>query len=81
MADIQLMNLTTIIITTTYTNLNTISIINQSTDDLSVRNTTSTGSIVLQTGQTLMLIANTGFVLPNLELTSLGVISASVISS
>jgi transcriptional antiterminator len=81
MADIQSMTLTQITGTTNYTNLNTISIINQSASDLTILNTSSSGSIVLLQGQTLMLEANTGFVLPNLRLSSLGIVLASVITS
>jgi len=67
--------------TTNYTELNSISIINQSSDSLNVINTSTTGSIVLLQGQTLMLEASTGFVLPNLRLSSLGIVLASVITS
>ena len=81
MADIQSITLTQITGTTNYTNLNTISIINQSSDSLTILNTSSSGSIVLLQGQTLMLEANTGFVLPNLRLSSLGIVLASVITS
>jgi len=81
MADIQSMTLTQITGTTNYTNLNSISIINQSASDLTILNTSSSGSIVLLQGQTLMLEANTGFVLPNLRLSSLGIVLASVITS
>jgi transcriptional antiterminator len=81
MADIQSMTLTQITGTTNYTNLNTISIINQSASDLTILNTSSSGSIVLLQGQTLMLEANTGFVLPNLRISSLGIVLASVITS
>lgn len=81
MADIQSITLTQITGTTNYTNLNTISIINQSASDLTILNTSSSGSIVLLQGQTLMLEANTGFVLPNLRVSSLGIVLASVITS
>ena len=81
MADIQSMTLTQITGTTNYTNLNSISIINQSSDSLTILNSSSSGSIVLLQGQTLMLEANTGFVLPNLRLSSLGIVLASVITS
>jgi hypothetical protein len=81
MADIQSMTLTQISTTTNYTNLNSISIINQSASDLTILNTSSSGSIVLLQGQTLMLEANTGFVLPNLRVSSLGIVLASVITS
>lgn len=78
---IQSIILNTIVGTTNYTELNSISIINQSSDSLNVLNTSTSGSIVLLQGQTLMLTANTGFVLPNLRLSSLGIVLASVITS
>lgn len=78
---IQSIILNTISTTTNYTELNSISIINQSSSNLSVLNTSTSGSIVLLEGQTLMLEASTGFVLPNLRLSSLGVVSASVITT
>ena len=81
MADIQSLSLNVITATTNYTELNTISIINQSADDLTITNTSSSGSIVILQGQTLLITANTGFVLPNLELDSIGTINASVITS
>lgn len=67
--------------TTNYTELNSISIINQSSDSLTILNTSTSGSIVLLEGQTLMLEASTGFVLPNLRLSSNGVVLASVITT
>ena len=81
MAEIQSLSLNVITATTNYTELNTISIINQSADDLTITNTSSSGSIVILQGQTLLITANTGFVLPNLELDSIGTINASVITS
>ena len=79
--DIQSISLNVISSLTNYTNLNTISIINQSADKLIVTNTSSSGAIGLLQGQTLMLTASTGFVLPNIELDSGGTINASVITS
>lgn len=78
---IQSINLQSITSTTTFTELNTISIINQSADDCTITNTSSSGDITLKEGQTLLLTASTGFVLPNLELDSNGQIRASVITS
>ena len=78
---IQSIHLEIITTTTTFTELNTISIINQSADDCTITNTSSSGNIRLKEGQTLMLTASTGFVLPNLELDSGGQIRASVITS
>lgn len=79
--DIQSIHLEIITTTTNYRELNTISIINQSADDLTITNASSSGNIRLKEGQTLMLTANTGFVLPDLELDSGGQIRASVITS
>jgi len=81
MADIQSLSLNVITATTNYTQLNTISIINQSADKLTITNTSSSGNVGLLQGQTLMLTANTGFVLPNIRLDSGGTINASVITS
>jgi transcriptional antiterminator len=81
MADIQSMTLTQITGTTNYTNLNSISIINQSESDLTIANTSSSGSIVLLQGQTLTITSSTGFVLPTLTLDSDGIINASVITT
>jgi hypothetical protein len=78
---IQSIHLEIITTTTDYSELNTISIINQSADDLVITNTSSSGNIRLKEGQTLVLTASTGFVLPQLELDSGGQIRASVITS
>lgn len=66
---------------TIYTELNTISIINQSSDDLSITNQSNGQNIILLQGQTLMLEANTGFILPDLRIDSVGIVLASVITS
>jgi hypothetical protein len=81
MADIQSLSLVVITASTNYTALNSISIINQSAIALIVTNTSSSGTINLLQGETLMITANTGFVLPNINLNSSGAINASVITS
>ena len=45
-------------------NLNTFSVINQSNDPLSISTNGGVSEISLTTGQTLMISANVGFVLP-----------------
>lgn len=79
--DIQSIHLEIITTTTNYRELNTISIINQSADDLTITNASSSGNITLKEGQTLFISSNTGFVLPDLELDSGGTINASVITT
>ena len=81
MADIQSLSLVVITASTNYTGLNSISIINQSAIALIVTNTSSSGTINILQGETLMITANTGFVLPNINLNSSGAINASVITS
>jgi len=67
--------------TTTLPNLNTISILNGSADALQVSVDGGVSAIRLTEGQTLSLSASTGFVLPDIRLTSAGVITAYVIST
>jgi hypothetical protein len=49
-------------------NLNTFSVINQSNDPLYISTNAGVSSITLTTGQTLMISANVGFVLPNIQM-------------
>jgi len=67
--------------TTTYTALNSISILNQSADALDIINVTSGGGISLQQGQSVTITSSTGFVLPTIRLDSVGSIRASVITT
>jgi hypothetical protein len=50
-------------------NLNTFSVINQSNDVLYISTNDGVTSITLTTGQTLMISANVGFVLPPIKMT------------
>jgi hypothetical protein len=53
----------------TYSGLNTISILNNSVDVLNVSVNAGASSVELAAGQTMMLQASTGFVLPDVLLT------------
>lgn len=80
---IQSINLETIFATKTYTDLNTLSVVNQSLDVLLITDVITNNYVQLFQGQTLTLTANTGFVLPQLVLDSFlgGSITASIITS
>lgn len=54
---------------TTLENLNTFSVINQSNDVLYISTNNGVSQITLTTGQTLMISANVGFVLPPILMT------------
>jgi len=54
---------------TTLTDLNTFSVINQSNDVLYISTNNGVSQISLTTGQTLMISANVGFVLPPILMT------------
>lgn len=54
----------------TYQGLNTISILNNSVDVLLVSVNAGASSVELASGQTMMLQASTGFILPDVLLTS-----------
>lgn len=78
---IQSIRLQSIGTTTTYTELNSISILNQSADDLNIVNVTNGGGITLIQGQSVTITSSTGFILPELMLDSGGTINASVITT
>lgn len=78
---VQSVTLENIGATTTYTEKNSISIMNQSADDLDIVDITHGGGILLKEGQSVTLTSSTGFVLPTLMLDSAGVIRASVITT
>lgn len=78
---IQSIRLQSIGTTTTYNALNSISILNQSADDLDIADVTNGGGISLKQGQSVTITSSTGFVLPVLELDSGGTINASVITT
>jgi len=67
--DIQSVSVKTITISpTTLSNLNSISVLNSSTDALSVSTDGGTNAVVLTTGQSLTLSASSGFTLPPVKL-------------
>ncbi len=65
---------------TTLSGLNTFSVLNGSSLPLSISVDGGTNSVTLTQGQTLMLSANTGFVLPDIILSGAGM-SAEVITT
>lgn len=65
---------------TTLIGLNTFSVLNGSSLPLSISVDGGTNSVTLTQGQTLMLSANTGFVLPDIRLSGAGM-SAEVITT
>lgn len=77
----QFINFETISSTTTYSQLNSISILNNSSDALDIRNLTSGGRISLEQGQSVTITSSTGFVLPSISLDSVGTIRASIITT
>lgn len=77
----QFVQLETIIAPTVYTEKNSISILNQSTDRIDIVNLTDGGFISLSQGQSVTITSSTGFVLPTLQLNSGGVINACVITT
>lgn len=79
---IQSVNFITLIGDQTFSGLNTISILNLSVDAMIIENLTNVGqSFVLNQNQSVSLSASTGFVLPDLSLTSTGTMNASVITT
>lgn len=77
----QFVKLETVTATTIYSETNSISVLNQSSDTLDISNLTSGGVISLDQGQSVTITSSTGFVLPTLQLNSLGTIRASVITT
>lgn len=81
-APIQNVNLINLTSTRSFTNLNTISILNSSADALQIINADVEGtSIFLSQGESVTLSASTGFVLPTIELDSAGTIDCQVITT
>lgn len=77
----QFIQLETIVAPTTYSQLNSISILNQSADRIDIVNLTSGGVISLTQGQSVTITSSTGFVLPTLSLNSGGTINACIITT
>lgn len=67
--------------TTTYSELNSISVLNHSADRLTITDIATGGRISLDQNQSVTITSSTGFVLPTLELDSTGTINASVITT
>ena len=78
---IQSIRLQSVVSATTYQELNSISILNNSADDLNIINVTNGGAIILRQEQSVTITSSTGFVLPTLTLSSTGSINASVITT
>jgi len=78
---IQSISIRTIGTATTYEELNSISILNQSADPLDIVDVQNTGVIRLRQGQSVTITSSTGFVLPELLLDSAGAINACVITT
>lgn len=80
-APIQNVNLINLTSNRTFTNLNTISILNSSADALEIINVAGGTSIFLSQGESVTLSASTGFVLPEIALESAGTIDCQVITT
>lgn len=65
--------------TITYQELNSISILNSSTDDLSIEIVANGSVMYLGQGQSVTLNSSSGFVLPDITLDSAGTINCQVI--
>ena len=65
---------------TTLSGLNTFSVLNGSAQPLNISTDGGVNQVVLTTGQTLMLSANTGFILPDILLSGTSM-SAEVITT
>jgi hypothetical protein len=81
MAQVQSIKLETISEGTIFDQLNSISVINQSTFNLDISDMINGGRISLTEGQSVTITSSTGFVLPKLRLDSEGDIIASVITT
>lgn len=77
----QNITLEQIVAQTDYSQLNSISILNQSADKLLIMDLATGGSIALNQNQSVTITSSTGFVLPTLRLDSGGTILASVITT
>jgi hypothetical protein len=81
MAQVQSVKLQTIGEITIFDQLNSISVINQSMENLEITDMITGGKISLAEGQSVTITASTGFVLPKLRLGSFGDMRASVITT
>lgn len=65
--------------TKTYSELNSLSILNSSVDDLSIAIVTNGSIMYLGEGESVTINASSGFVLPDITLNSAGAINCQVI--
>lgn len=68
-----------VVATKTYSDLNSISILNSSADDLSVSIISNGSEMFLGQGESVTINASSGFVLPDITLDSSGTIDCQVI--
>lgn len=80
-APIQNVNIQNITTNTSFSSLNTFSVLNSSADALEIINVEASQSIFLNQGESVTLSASTGFVLPEIELASAGTIDCQVITT
>ena len=78
---IQSVNFYSLIDPITFSGLNTISILNLSADVMTIEKSDDGQIFALNQNQSVSLSASTGFVLPDLNLNSLGTMNASVITT
>jgi hypothetical protein len=78
---IQSVNFYSLIDPITFSGLNTISILNLSADVMTIEKSDDGQFFALNQNQSVSLSASTGFVLPDLNLYSLGTMNASVITT
>jgi hypothetical protein len=76
--NVQFANVTA---TTTYTELNSLSILNSSADDLSISIPDNGSVMYLGQGESVTINSSSGFVLPDIVLDSTGTIDCQVITT
>ena len=76
--NVQFANVTA---TTTYTELNSLSILNSSADDLSISIPDNGSVMYLGEGESVTINSSSGFVLPDIVLDSAGTIDCQVITT
>jgi hypothetical protein len=65
--------------TTSYSELNSISVLNSSTDDLAIKIVSNSSVMYLGEGESVTISASSGFVLPVITLESMGAVNCQVI--
>ncbi len=78
---IQSVNFYTLVGDQLFSGLNTISVLNLSANAMYIENVNNAQIITLNQNQSVSLSASTGFVLPDLNLSSAGTMNASVITT